>query len=109
MERALVAPDSGKIGQQLLAIDGDSERFLAFIRDGRFELAGRASAQVWMLNLLRYEPGDGQALYQDHLAKAQSHVSGMQSNAAGQGGGLALHATAVHALRGPQFDSIAIM
>lgn len=104
---SIKAPPSGKTKQQLEAINGEPGRFMAFMNDDRFEPAEKP--QVWMLNFLRFEPGEGKALYQEYGIRAQSHISSMKSNEQGQSGGLALMATSVHTLRGPQFDTIGIM
>merc|ERR1712137_437344 len=40
---------------------------------------------------------------------AQAHISSMAKNKDGKGGGMALAKNSVHTLRGPQFDTIAIM
>eukprot|EP00927_Polykrikos_kofoidii_P065187 TRINITY_DN60976_c0_g1_i1.p1 TRINITY_DN60976_c0_g1~~TRINITY_DN60976_c0_g1_i1.p1 ORF type:complete len:341 (+),score=58.63 TRINITY_DN60976_c0_g1_i1:133-1023(+) len=102
-------PPSTKTGRDLEAIYGTPERFSEFMKDERFEVDKESPPPVWMLNFLRFEPGEGRALYQEYANRAKAHISDMERSPAGHGGGLALHAEAVHTLRGPRFDSIAIM
>jgi len=103
------APPCNKTDKQLEAINGNPEGFLAFVSDNRFERDTKSPSAILMLNFLRYEPGEGKALYEEYGARANSHITGMDKNKDGKGGGLALVKNAVHTLRGPDFDTIAIM
>eukprot|EP00931_Biecheleriopsis_adriatica_P091240 TRINITY_DN65137_c0_g1_i1.p1 TRINITY_DN65137_c0_g1~~TRINITY_DN65137_c0_g1_i1.p1 ORF type:complete len:325 (+),score=51.29 TRINITY_DN65137_c0_g1_i1:76-975(+) len=101
-------PSSDKSVEQLKAINPDPQRMMSFLSDGRFEPDGKPAPQVWMLNLLRCEPGEGETLVREYSIRAQHAISRIHSSS-GDSGGYALATTAVHTLRGPYFDQIAIM
>lgn len=107
---SIKAPPSTKTLKQLEAINGSPELFKAFLSDARFEPPRQPTPPpVWMLNFLLFEPGVGHELYKEYGVRAQAHIAGMTQSPEGKRGGLALMASAVHTLRGPHFDNIAIM
>lgn len=101
-EAELVAAEKAKDERRMAAIGGDPERFMAFLQDDRF-----AAGRVWMLNLLKYEPGKGKMFYSEYGARAQRHIGGTMKQ--GSGGGVQLRASPVFTLKGADYDDIAVM
>lgn len=91
------------------AVMGEMTKFKNFVMDKRF-----GDSPVWMLNFLKYELGDGAALYSQYGAVAESFVGGMteefkEATATKTAAGIQLYTKTVVPLKGSDFDSVAIM
>ena len=78
---------------------------MQFFADERF-----GKGDIFMLNLLKYEPGNGKALYGVYARAATKKIGAMSpSKGGGATSGLKLLVDKVVCLKGTDFDSMAVM
>merc|ERR1711990_1028131 len=70
-DSTITPPDVRKSPAQQEAIYGKPGSIAALQKDSRFE----APSSIWMLNLLKFEPGRGPELYAEYAIRARHKIS----------------------------------